>query len=64
MKGHIESDAQYKQRMLEEKAAKWDALHQKVESFYFDHNGEEWPDGKFDLTDIGEACATAFGYLN
>ncbi len=48
-----------------EKAEKWDALAQKIESFYLDEKGELLPDDddRFDLGNIGEAAAMAFGWL-
>jgi hypothetical protein len=48
------------------KAEKWDALAGKIDKFYTNEEGEydeENPENKGDLTDIGEAAASAFGYL-
>jgi hypothetical protein len=47
------------------KAEKWDALDAKIAKFYFTEDDEEIPDGDEggDLCDIGEAAASAFGYL-
>lgn len=42
----------------EKKAAKWDALEGKISEFYREEESKEG-----DLLDIGEAAATAFGYL-
>lgn len=48
-----------------EKAAKWDALDEKINRFYFDEDDNELPDSDGgDLVDIGEAAAMAFGYHN
>ena len=44
------------------KAEKWDALEDKIASFYVDENGDELEDGG-DLCDIGEVAAAAFGFL-
>jgi hypothetical protein len=47
-----------------EKAAKWDALDDKIGGFYVDEKGDELEEGEGgDLADIGEAAAIAFGYL-
>ena len=45
------------------KADKWDALEDKISKFYIDPEGNEWPNEKYDLVDIGEAAAMAFGFL-
>jgi hypothetical protein len=47
-----------------EKARKWDELDKKIGSFYVDDEGNELPEDQGgDLGDIGEAAASAFGYL-
>lgn len=43
---------------LKTKAEKWDALDDRIATFYSSH-----PDEEGDLIDIGEAAAEAFGYL-
>ena len=44
------------------KAEKWDALEDKIASFYV--NGDELEDEEGgDLCDIGEVAAAAFGFL-
>ena len=49
---------------LKRKADKWDALNEKIGSFYFDKDGNELDDEEGgDLCDIGEAAAIAFKYL-
>ncbi|MBE7688429.1 hypothetical protein F6A46_09295 [Tenacibaculum finnmarkense genomovar ulcerans] len=54
---------------VEEKAAKWDALGKEIEASYINpETNEEWTDEEiqekgFDLCSIGEAAATAFGWL-
>jgi hypothetical protein len=57
----------YTEEQIEEwkrKAERWDALDEKISKFYFTEDGEEIMDGEGgDLSDIGEAAATAFGYL-
>lgn len=45
------------------KAEKWDALGKEIEDLYYDEEGNEWPEDKYDLVDIGEAAAMAFDYL-
>lgn len=50
------------------KANKWDALDEKIGTFYPEDTDEELPFGEFDensdgLISIGEAAAMAFGYL-
>lgn len=46
------------------KADKWEELDEKISKYYVDENGEELSDDAGgDLCDIGEAAATAFGYL-
>lgn len=46
------------------KAERWDALEKEISKFYLDENGDELPEDEGgDLCDIGEAAATAFGYL-
>jgi hypothetical protein len=46
---------------LRQKAKKWDELKSKLESFYFDENGEELGEENCgDLVNIGEEAARAF----
>lgn len=46
------------------KAAKWDALDDKIGGYYVDENGDELEgEGGGDLCDIGAVAASAFGYL-
>jgi len=45
------------------KAAKWDALGEKIAKYYPDGEEEEKFDDSEGLIGIGEAAATAFGYL-
>ena len=59
----------YTEKQIQEwklKAEKWDALGEKIASFYGndedDYDGEDF-DGGGDLVDIGEAAAEAFGFL-
>lgn len=58
---------EYTKDQIEEfkiKADKWDALGDKIASFYCDDNGNEFSDDEGgDLVDIGEAAAMAFGFL-
>lgn len=57
-KGQKEMEAIFK------KAAKWDALDDKIGGFYVDEKGDELEEEEGgDLADIGEAAAIAFGYL-
>lgn len=46
---------------LLKKADKWDALDFKLSEIYGDGDYEE--ENEADLSDIGEICAQAFGYL-
>lgn len=47
-----------------EKAERWDNLGKKIDSFYFDKDGNEIPEDEGDgLISIGEAAAYAFGYM-
>ena len=46
-----------------DKAEKWDKLAEKISTFYFDEEGNELEDVCGDLCDIGEAAASAFGWL-
>ena len=51
-----------------QKAAKWDALEEKIGKCYFKYNDltqedEENDDPDIDLGTIGEIAAAAFGYL-
>lgn len=60
----IETPTEKQNRELKLKAAKWDALHEKIHRFYFDENDNELADNEGgDLIDIGEVAAMAFGYL-
>lgn len=48
------------------KAEKWDDLEKKIAAFYVDENGDELSDEQgegYDLGNIGEVAATAFGWL-
>ena len=48
------------------KSKKWDALGKRIKKYYCDKTGEyneENPELKGDLGDIGEAAASAFGWL-
>ncbi|WP_254562170.1 hypothetical protein [Dyadobacter diqingensis] len=47
-------------KLMEDKAAKWDALEERIGKFYESDEDDE-PEG--DLCDIGEIAASAFGYL-
>lgn len=47
---------------IKTKAQKWDELAAKIAAFYPDYEGIE-SEEEGDLTDIGEAAATAFGFL-
>jgi hypothetical protein len=46
-----------------EKAAKWDALHEKIWFCYFDKDGNELEGNETGLDAIGEHAAMAFGFL-
>ena len=46
-----------------EKADKWDKLDKEITKFYFDEDGNIIEDGDNGLISIGEAAATAMGYL-
>lgn len=56
---------------LKTKAAKWDALDQKLAEIYYPESNEDNDEAEEqegnedgpDLTDIGEIAASAFGYL-
>ncbi len=54
-------------QIIKEKAAKWDALEEKIRGYYFDDNGQEIEDERMDngmsLLDIGEDAARAFGFM-
>jgi len=50
--------------VIKDKAEKWDKLGEKIATFYtFDEEGNELEDEGGDLCDIGEAAASAFGWL-
>lgn len=55
--------------LIEKKAKAWDKLAQEIENMYINPaTGEEWTEEEteakgYDLTTIGEAAATAFGWL-
>jgi len=46
---------------LKSKADKWDALDDKLAEMY--GSGDDDNEQETDLIDIGEVCASAFGYL-
>jgi len=51
---------------LKSKAEQWDNLYDELLKFYCDENGnysEDNPTNEGDLGDIGEAAASAFGFL-
>jgi len=50
-------------KIIKDKADKWDALQKKIESFYFNEDGSEKEEDGYDLADIGEVAALAFGML-
>lgn len=57
-------DAEHQIKDWKVKAEKWDALDKKIEAFYFDKDGNELPeDEQYNLDGIGEAAASAFGYM-
>lgn len=48
----------------QEKAAKWDALNEKIYGCYFDEDGNELlEESEPGLDYIGQLAATAFGYF-
>ena len=62
----LESDNAASEQANADKAAKWDALDEKISKFYNNEEGEydeENPEADGDLGTIGEIAATAFGYL-
>jgi len=54
---------EYENIQMKEKAERWDTLHERINKMYFDENGNELPENEFDLADIGQEAAVAFGYL-
>jgi hypothetical protein len=51
---------------LKRKADKWDTLNETIGRMYYTEEGEEvdpYAEDGYDLLDIGEAAASAFGYL-
>lgn len=50
-------------KLLQTKSSKWDALYEKIAIFYGDGGSDEDTAKSGHLLDIGEAAATAFGYL-
>lgn len=54
----------YSRQNFEIKSNKWDKLDEKLAEFYSDeHNDPNEEDGEPGLIEIGEAAASAFGYL-
>lgn len=65
-KAFLQSEAVKTHEAMIRKAEKWDQLEDKIAEFYptYDDDGEEIPAKRNgDLGTIGEAAATAFGYL-
>lgn len=51
---------------LKRKADKWDALGKTIAKMYVTEDGEDvdpYSDDGYDLCDIGEAAASAYGWL-
>ena len=45
------------------KSIQWDKLREAVYKLYFDEDGNEWPEDKYDLCSIGEVAASHLGFL-
>lgn len=53
-------------KLMKDKADKWDKLEAEVAKYYCNKEGEydeDEPEEDGDLCDIGEACASAMGWL-